>query len=384
MNGNTPGLWAVSCPKSIQYDIAVCGDIFEKENDALASIGAGYGSRRFIVLDSKLESWESKIKSYFDSLGIVTKIVLFQAGEENKTIAEAMRLIDVLDIFPINRRSEPIIAIGGGVLTDLVAFVASIYRRGVPHVKVPTTLMGYIDAAVGIKCGVNSKKGKNRIGAFEPPLKVLLDKTFLWTLPDRHILNGLGEIIKLAVILDAKLFEELESVGPECVARKFQSSSDEKILKRSVDIMVQELASNPYEENLCRAVDFGHTFSPAYEMESRHKILHGEAVLIDIILSVFLANIKGILSAEQMLRILNLTQLFPWQFPGILIESASLWDSLNERTCHRDGKQRVPLPRVIGEGIFVNDITFAELDAANSRLKKWIGDDGTICERRCG
>jgi 3-dehydroquinate synthetase len=116
-----------------------------------------------------------------------------------------------LDTFPIHRRDEPIIAIGGGTLTDVVGFVASSYRRSVPHLKVPTTLMGYVDASIGIKTGINFDGHKSRLGSFEPPRKVLLDKTFLQTLPREYILDGTGEIIKLAVIKDAGLFKRKDS-----------------------------------------------------------------------------------------------------------------------------------------------------------------------------
>ena len=130
----------------------------------------------------------------------------FLGGEENKTVEHYLSILRELDSFPIHRRDEPIIAIGGGVLTDVVGFVASSYRRGVPHIKVPTTLMGYVDASIGIKTGINFNGNKNRLGSFDPPEKVFLDKSFLKTLPKRHILNGVCEIIKLAIIKDAEFF----------------------------------------------------------------------------------------------------------------------------------------------------------------------------------
>jgi 2-epi-5-epi-valiolone synthase len=144
---------------------------------------------------------------------VEAKIVVFPGDEENKTLDHYLALARELDCFPIHRRDEPIIAIGGGVLTDLVGFVAASYRRGVPYVKVPTTLMGYVDASIGIKTGLNFNSNKNRLGSFHAPQAVLLDKAFLKTLPRRHILNGVCEIIKLAVIKDAPLFGLLETHG---------------------------------------------------------------------------------------------------------------------------------------------------------------------------
>ena len=143
---------------------------------------------------------------------------MFPGGEEHKNSEIYQDIARALDAFPIHRRDEPVIAIGGGVLTDVVAFVAASYRRGVPHIKVPTTLMGYVDAALGIKAGINFNGNKNRLGAFEPPLAVLLDRSFLPTLPRRHLVNGVCEIIKLAIIRAAGLFQRLGRDAARAVA----------------------------------------------------------------------------------------------------------------------------------------------------------------------
>ncbi len=201
-----------------------------------------------------------------------------------------IKLFDELDKFPINRRNEPIIAIGGGVVTDVVGFVSSCYRRGIPHIKIPTTLMGYIDASIGIKTGVNFNGNKNRMGSFEPPQHIVLDKTFLLSLPERHILNGVGEILKIAVIKDKYLFELIENYGIQCIEDKFQNKKGKEILDISIQDMIKELEPNLYESNLERCVDFGHTFSLALEMNDVNNLLHGEAVTIDI---VFLLYYQG-------------------------------------------------------------------------------------------
>lgn len=378
----TPSVRTVSFERGIRYDIAPGTSFFDTDNAALANLGAGRGSRRFIVLDKNIDFHRPTIASYFNHFGIETHIELFEAGEENKDLSSLTALLESLDGFPIRRRDEPLIAIGGGVLTDVVAFVASIYRRGVPHIKIPTTLMGYVDAAIGIKCGINFNGSKNRVGAFEPPLSVLLDRSFLTTLPHRHIMNGLGEIIKLAVVLDAELFQRLEKDGLSCMSNHFQDEAGAAILDRSVDTMLSELVPNLYEENLSRAVDFGHTFSMAYEMESGHAILHGEAVLIDIVLSVFLANVRGMLSGGDLDRMLALIESFSYRFPSVEgVTSAVLWRSVQERACHRNGLQRIPLPTAIGRYAFVNDVTFHELSKAHLSLKKWMHEYG--CTHEC-
>ena len=375
---------SISVTDETKYDIVSGASFFNVNNPTLANIGAGQGSRRFVVLDKNIENYRPEIASYFNHFGIETRIELFEPGEENKSLSSMTSLLEKLDAFPIRRRDEPIIAIGGGVLTDVVAFVASVYRRGVPHIKIPTTLMGYVDAAIGIKCGVNFNGNKNRIGAFEPPLNVLLDRSFLKTLPHRHTMNGLGEIIKLAVVLDAELFEWLEKDGVSCVNNNFQSAAGDAILERSIDRMIDELAPNLYENNLARAVDFGHTFSMAYEMESGHDVLHGEAVLMDIILSVFLANVRGSLSERNVCRILTLIAGLPYYLPSIQeVTPAVLWRSITERACHRNGLQRIPLPSGIGQCVFANDVTPDELNKAHLCFEKWMYRYESACERRC-
>jgi 3-dehydroquinate synthase len=275
-----------------------------------------------------------------------------------------------LDDFPINRRDEPIIAIGGGVLTDISGFVASSYRRGVPHIKVPTTLMGYIDASVGIKTGVNFNSHKNRLGSFEPPKKVFLDRGFLKTLPRRHLLNGTCEMIKLAVIKDSTLFELLESHGPACIESRFQGEMGAMILDRSVGGMLEELEPNLYEDELARKVDFGHTFSYGLETNLEAHLLHGEAVLIDILISSILANSRKLLPDQELNRIFDLVAALGIELKYGLVTPELLWNTLEERVYHRNGQQRVPLPEGLGRCTFVNDIKFEEVKSACKSLEE--------------
>ena len=116
------------------------------------------------------------------------------------------------------------------MLTDLAGFVAASYRRGVPYIKVPTTLMGYVDASIGIKTGVNYNGNKNRLGAFHAPQTVLLDKAFLKTQPRRHVVNGVCEILKLAIVKDAELFQLLETHGAKSIEAHFQDEQGGIIL----------------------------------------------------------------------------------------------------------------------------------------------------------
>lgn len=358
----------------IEYEVLNAPNLFDPQNPALLSAGRMENARRFIVVDSNVEKyWAASLRNYFDYHGIETKVITFPGGEENKTIEFYLAMVRELDAFPIRRRDEPIIAIGGGVLTDVAGFVASSYRRGVPYIKVPTTLMGYVDASIGIKTGINYNGNKNRLGAFHAPQKVLLDKAFLTTLPRRHLLNGVCEIIKLAIISDAELFRLLERFGPASVDAHFQNDEGTLILNRAIEGMLNELQPNLFEEELARRVDFGHTFS--YGLETRHEVqlYHGEAVLLDILVSTLIAEQRGLICASDVQRIFQLVADLGITLDTSLLDPRILWFSLQERTYHRNGLQRTPMPQGIGECVFLNDIRPQEIEIAVQNIEDWMG-----------
>ncbi len=363
----------VTYQHTIEYEVVNAPNLFQPQNRALLSVGRIENARRFVVVDSNVERhFSAEIRDYFSQNQIEAKIITFPGGEEYKTVESYLSLAQELDSFPIHRRDEPIIAIGGGVLTDVVGFVASSYRRGVPHIKVPTTLIGYIDASIGIKTGVNFNGNKNRLGVFAPPQKVLLDKSFLKTLPKRHILNGVCEIIKLAVIKDAELFCLLEAHGAPSVDAQFQDDEGGAILDRAISGMLEELEPNLLEEDLARKVDFGHTFSYGLETRREARLFHGEAVLLDIAISTLIARQRNLLCDEETSRIFHLIAALGIVLDTTILDPYLLWQSLQERTYHRNGLQRVPLPHGIGTCAFVNDVNADEIESAVKSLEDWI------------
>jgi 3-dehydroquinate synthase len=364
-----PKRWRVTYQRTIEYEIVNSPNLFNPQNTDLLFPAKAESKRRFIVIDSNVEKhYSAQIRNYFLYHGVDAKIVTFPGGEENKTIESYFSIVRELDTFPIHRRDEPIIAIGGGVLTDVVGFVASTYRRSVPHIKVPTTLMGYVDASIGIKTGINFNGNKNRLGSFEPPKKVLLDKSFLKTLPKRHILNGVFEIIKLAVIKDAGLFALLEQYAPNSVNSQFQDEMGSVILNRAIMGMREELEPNLFEDDLERKVDFGHTFSYGLETHDEVHLLHGEAVLLDIVVSTLIAHERGLVTSADADRLFRLIADLDIPLNIAALDPSILWQSLEERIFHRNGLQRVPLPDGIGKCVFVNDIKLDEIQSACNAL----------------
>ncbi len=366
--------WRVHEQRTVDYEIVESPHLFDPRNPALLSHGRVRGGRRFVVLDANVaEHHGTAIRAYFRHHGIDARIVIFPGGEENKNADAWLGLLRELDAFPIHRRDEPIIAIGGGVLTDVVGFVAGAHRRGVPHIKVPTSLMAYVDAAVGIKTGINFDGFKNRLGSFEAPQAVYLDRGFLRTLPRRHLLNGVCEILKLAIIRDAELFALLEREGSASIEAQFQNPAGGLILERAIGGMLAELAPNLWEAELDRSVDFGHTFS--YGLETRHagNLLHGEAVLLDMAVSVLIAQARGLLDEATAERVFGLISSLGLVLDSSVLDVELMWDSLLDRIEHRNGLQRAPMPAGLGRCVFLNDITRAELERSSAALHAWTG-----------
>lgn len=359
---NAPDGWRVRATRPIEYELHNVADLFDPESNALLSVGRVDDARRFVVVDECVHRHHgNRIRDYFRHHGITAKIEIFPGGEGVKTVDSWQRVLRALDSFPIHRRDEPVIAIGGGVLTDVVAFAASTYRRGVPHIKVPTTLMGYVDAALGIKTGLNFNNHKNRIGSFDPPSAVFLDRRFLTTLAPRHLHNGAAEILKLAVICDAHLFDLLERFGRASLDAAFENERGQEILDGSIGTMLAELAPNLYEDELARKVDFGHTFS--YGLETLHGdgLLHGEAVLLDILASVVIARERGLLTSAAAGRVFELGGALGLKPAIERLDADCMWQALADRVEHRNGRQRVPLPTAIGHCTFVEDVSYEEI-----------------------
>jgi 3-dehydroquinate synthase len=195
----------------------------------------------------------------------------FPAGERSKTRATKARLEDSMLDAGIER-GACVVAVGGGVVLDLAGFVAATYLRGIAHINVATTLLAQVDAAIGGKTGVNTRHGKNLVGAFHQPRAVLLDTAALETLPPRELRNGLAEAVKHAVLGDAALFEDLE------VWVRTSRAFPEDLLIRCVGVKAKAVAADTRDHGRRQTLNFGHTAAHAIEAATRHGVPHGEAV----------------------------------------------------------------------------------------------------------
>ncbi|MBE3014680.1 sedoheptulose 7-phosphate cyclase [Microbispora sp. NEAU-D428] len=365
--------WLVRTRKEVSYEVRFRDGLLRPDRTDLLEVGSDVGGklRRFVVVDRNVDKLHGeKIHAYFEHHGVDYAKVVVQADETVKEFGTAARIVEELDGFGIARRQEPLIVIGGGVLMDIVGLVASLYRRGTPFVRVPTTLIGLVDAGVGAKTGVNFNGHKNRLGTYAPADLTLLDRSFLCTLNRRHIGNGLAEILKVALIKDYALFELLEEHGRLLLDEKFQGltpAGDETavtVLRAATHDMLEELQPNLWEAELERCVDYGHTFSPTVEMRALPALLHGEAVCVDMALTTVMAHRRGLVSEEERDRVLAVMSALGLPRWHPTLDPEVLAHALEDTVRHRDGQQRLPLPVGIGDVTFVNDVTEEELAAA--------------------
>lgn len=363
--------WRVESTEVTAYDVQFSEPLLDKSNVDLL-VGGRTPGRRFVIVDDGLPaSCQEDVRTYFEAHEIEVNIHQLVGGEACKHTEQILELAAAMETFGVERREEPVLVIGGGAVLDAGSFAASIYRRGVPFVRVPTTLLALVDASIGVKTGVNFAGRKNLIGTFSAPLAVLLDRGFLHSLPAAEISSGMGEVLKLAVGCDASLFSFLEREADEVGVEWLSGPAGESVLSRSIELMLGELEQNLNEDDLQRIVDIGHTFSQAFEMSASAGVVrHGEAVAFDLILSAELAAGRGMLADNEVERLRSVTRRLglPEQPPAI--EPALLFDSLAERTRHRGGRQHVPLPFQLGQCVFVDDLTPVEVGRA---LERYLG-----------
>ena len=269
-------------------------------------------------------------------------MVTLNIKEEDKNLNQLEKILNYIDNFGIKRRSETIIAIGGGVLTDIVGFAASIYRRGVPYIKIATTLLCIVDACVGVKTSINHFSRRNRLGTYFAPQKSFIDLSFLRTLPTEEISASIGEIIKIAVIKNKKLFNHIFFSSKKLLKPNFYKTKiGNLIISQSIESMIEELHNNLDESNLKRSVDFGHTFSPVIEMRSlennkEKSLKHGESVCLDVLLSSCISYNRNYLKMNELKKIFYLAKSVNMPLNhSFILNSDYLLESLLDATKHR-------------------------------------------------
>lgn len=252
-----------------------------------------------------LKSLLSKISC--DELFVIT----IKDGEEYKNLSTLEEILNQMFVSKIDRKST-VIAFGGGVVTDIGGFAASIYQRGINFITIPTTLLAMVDAAVGGKTGINNAFGKNLIGSFYQPKAVYCESEYLKTLNARELAAGMAEFIKMAACFDVDILDFVESLDANAFLKAELAQEEfSQIITKSVELKASIVSVDEKENQLRMLLNYGHTFAHVIEKQTDYKLyLHGEAVAIGIVMANTLALTLGLISENEALRLKALLEKF--------------------------------------------------------------------------
>ena len=257
-----------------------------------------------LIMDSKIPNkFSNKIKSILKNYDLL--VLPFSANEKNKSFKQVNFYLSKILSKNFNR-SDLIISVGGGITGDVAGFVASIFKRGINFINIPTTLLAQADSAIGGKTGVNSNYGKNLIGSFYQPKLVISDTTFLNSLSKKEMICGYAEILKHSIIKDKNFFNWLKKNTKNIFLKKTRELN--YAIKKSCQIKMYFVHKDVNENNLRMILNFGHTFAHAIEVKNNYtkKITHGEAVLTGMILAAKISFLKKICNRKTFEEIKNI------------------------------------------------------------------------------
>ena len=332
--------------------------------------------RAIIVTDENVApNWLEPLKKSLNDAGIKTREIILPPGEHTKSMEHLEQLLDNLLENNIDRKTT-LVALGGGVVGDLTGFAASIVMRGVDFVQVPTTLLSQVDSSVGGKTGIDTRFGKNLIGAFHQPRAVITDTSTLDTLPMRERLCGYAEVIKYGVINDRHFYDWLIENGQKVLDGN--PAARREAVRRSCANKAEIVAADEREQGLRALLNLGHTFGHALEAQIgfEDKLKHGEAVAIGMIMALELsvrlamASETDLNSLKEHLKIVGLPVGLDGLAGGNWTADALL-DHMGRDKKTQDGKLTFILARAIGNSFVANDV---DADAVKGVLEGFIAD----------
>ena len=328
----------------------------------------GLSGQCAIVSDTNVAArYAHRLKQSLSSAGFRPTSITIPAGEKSKTLAQAGAICDQMIAAGLDRQSF-VIGLGGGVIGDISGFIAAIYHRGIPHVQVPTTLLAMVDSSIGGKTGVNTRDGKNLIGAVHHPSLVIDDIDVLKTLPRREFNQGFAEIIKHAIIADAKMFKLLqhwEAGDPPTPGYGVAGAPVlQQLIKRNIEIKAKIVAKDEHDQTGERAIlNFGHTVGHAIERAGDYrKFLHGEALSLGIIAACAISIKRAGLPPDQRDAIVDVLGRFglptrlPKNFPH-----AKIFDALPHDKKFEGGKVRFVVTPRIGIAHVATNVTMPDI-----------------------
>lgn len=366
------------------YDIIVGDNLLANAGAHIAPLLAQ--PRTMIVSDTNVAPlYLARVEQSLDQHGITHESFVVPAGEESKSFTQFEQLLEQI-LGARVERGTTLLALGGGVIGDLVGFAASALLRGIDFIQLPTSLLAQIDSSVGGKTGINSRHGKNLIGSFHQPRLVLADTVALDTLPARELAAGYGEMIKYGLIDDAEFYTWLEANGRAILDGDSHGDGGGNAAARRHAIAeccrakARIVAEDERESGHRALLNLGHTFAHAFEAESGYggALLHGEAVSIGIILAFRLSARMGLCDAADGLRVTR--HLAAHGLPthaGQLPPGARQRDALIEHMSRdkkmKDGRLHLILVHGIGQAFVTADVSADDIRAV---LDEFLSIDG--------
>jgi 3-dehydroquinate synthase len=293
----------------------------------------------YVITDSNVgRIYQDAVRKKLGVLKNFKDLVIFPAGEASKTRREKDRLEDIL-LKQFAGRDSLILAMGGGVTGDLAGYVASSLHRGIPLIHIPTSLLAFVDSSIGGKVGINHPLGKNLIGSFSQPRAIFVDVSLLETLPTVEYQNGMAEVIKYAVILNSKLWKELEDNRKEILAKDLDIIQN--VITRCIKIKIQVVEADEEESGYRSVLNFGHTIGHAIEQLAQYNIKHGYAISEGMVFAAGLSHKILNYAESNIKRLKQLLERYYLNFNNLKkYDPEIIWETI----C-RDKKARQQTPR---------------------------------------
>ncbi|MBY6187822.1 3-dehydroquinate synthase [Marinobacter hydrocarbonoclasticus] len=340
------------------YPIVIGAQLLSQAEPWLSSLNL----RRVLIITNDVVAplYLSSVEAAFERLQVQTDRLILPDGEAFKTL-DTLESIFARALELALGRDVMLVALGGGVIGDMVGFAAACYQRGVPFIQIPTTLLAQVDSSVGGKTAVNHPLGKNMIGAFHQPALVLADTDTLNTLPDREFAAGMAEVIKYGIIWDPDFFQWLERHQAALQARDTDALT--YAIRRCCEIKAEVVAEDETEQGVRALLNLGHTFGHAIEAEMGYgSWLHGEAVAAGTVLACRLSQMLGWVSDDELRRVVALLKAFALPIePPASMACADYLPHMQRDKKALAGQMRFILPKGIGRAEVVAQITETQL-----------------------
>ncbi|UCE97406.1 MAG: 3-dehydroquinate synthase [Dehalococcoidia bacterium] len=337
------------------YDVLIASDLLKKAGNHLKE--HGFSGRLVIITNPKIQALYGSLlveRLSNNSFEVFTLIVA--DGEGEKSLDVAGHLYTELSDCHVERKT-PILALGGGVVGDLAGFVAATYKRGVPLVQIPTTLLAQVDSSIGGKVAVNHDKLKNEIGVFYQPELVLSDITVLRTLPSDEFTNGMAEVIKSAFIKDDQFFVFIENNLTKIKA--LDEGTLKEIVFRTANIKTNIVIQDELDTGLRNILNYGHTIGHAIETTSDFDVKHGHAVAIGMIVAATIAEKLGVFDIHDLFRLKSLLEYLGLPTKMSHLDTGKIIHVMKHDKKISGGKVKFVLPKKIGEVFITDEVDFA-------------------------